>query len=379
MTTRIVFLVPDLDTAGDLSPLQALLDGLPAEQYDLHVLSFSRKSMTQPVAESASYEWTSINRRSQSDPFAWWQFRSYLRRLQPQIIHLWQPFAFGWTTLLTDILHRGTLAVSLQNPVPQLVEHPSLPTQLICKRPYQFITSTSCLRDRLVEVGISDQQCAVIPSAVPLPMITTGHSSLLAELDLPAESRLIGNLDPMQSWKQIQDLIWITAVLKVATDDIHLIMNGHGRHRQRLQKFARQVEIQDHVHWIDEADRSARWLAGIDCYVSTTRHLGHSSGILHAMAASLPVAATDCPGNRELVTPRKHGLLAPHGDCGSLARAIWKILDDASLAQQLGKQARQHVEHNYSIDQMVHGHHEIYQTLPIGQTLSRRNHRIPLT
>ena len=95
MTTRIVFLVPDLDTAGDLSPLQALLDGLPAEQYDLHVLSFSRKSMTQPVAESASYEWTSINRRSQSDPFAWWQFRSYLRRLQPQIIHLWQPFAFG--------------------------------------------------------------------------------------------------------------------------------------------------------------------------------------------------------------------------------------------------------------------------------------------
>ena len=91
------------------------------------------------------------------------------------------------------------------------------------------------------------------------------------------------------------------------------------------------------------------------------------------MAASLPVAATDCPGNCELVTPREHGLLTPHGDCGSLARAIWKILDDTSLARQLGKQARQHVEHHFTIDQMVHGHHEIYQTLPIGQTLSRVN------
>ncbi len=373
MTTRIVFLVPDLDAAGDLSPLRALLDGLPADQYDLHVLSFSGRSVTHLVEESASCEWTCINRRSQSDPFAWWQFRSYLRRLQPQIIHLWQPFDFGWTTLLTDILHRGTLAVSLQNPFPRLVEHPSLPTQLICKRPYQFITSTSCLRDRLVEAGISKQQCAVIPSAVPLPLIPTGYASPLTELDLPAESRLIGNLDPMQSWKQVQDLIWITAVLKVATDDIHLVMNGHGSQRQRLQKFARQVEIQDHVHWIDEADHSARWLAGIDCYVSTTRHLGHSPGILHAMAASLPVAATDCPGNCELVTPREHGLLTPHGDCGSLARAIWKILDDTSLARQLGKQARQHVEHHFTIDQMVHGHHEIYQTLPIGQTLSRVN------
>jgi glycosyltransferase involved in cell wall biosynthesis len=373
MTTRIVFLVPDLDAAGDLSPLHVLLEGLPPEQYDLHVVSFSRGAITNQPEESASHEWTTINRRSQSDPVAWWQFRSYLRRLQPQIIHLWQPFDFAWTTLLTDILHRGTLAVSLQDPFPRLIEHPNLPTQLICKRPYQFITSTACLRDRLVEAGITDQQCAVIPSAVPLPRITSGHSTQLAELDLPAESRLIGSLNPMQSWKHLQDLIWITAVLKVATDDIHLVMNGHGPQRRRLQKFARQVEIQDHVHWIDDSSHPAQWLPGIDCYVSTTHHLGHSPGILHGMAAALPVAAIDCPGNRELVTPHKHGMLAPGGDCGSLARAVWKLLDDTSLARQLGKQARQHVAQYCTIDQMVHGHHEIYQTLPIGQTLSRGN------
>ncbi|MEO2022516.1 MAG: glycosyltransferase, partial [Pirellulaceae bacterium] len=98
-----------------------------------------------------------------------------------------------------------------------------------------------------------------------------------------------------------------------------------------------------------------------------------SPGILHGMATSLPVVAIDCPGNRELVTPHEHGMLAPGGDCGSLARAVWKLLNDTPLARQLGKQARQHVAQYCTIDQMVRGHHEIYQALPIGQTLSRGN------
>ena len=365
MTTRIVFLIPDLESAGDLTPLRTLLSNLEQDQYDLRVLTFSKK--VPPAAEGVSQpdNWTTIMRRTPADLVAWWQFRKYLQRLAPHIIHLWQPLDFAWTTLLADLLHRGNLVISLADPAARIIQHPNLATQFIYKRPYQFITTTCYLQHQLLQLGIGPEQCALIPAAVPACQLEGGKSQVRADFSIPPESRLIGSLNQMRDWKQIQDLIWVTAVLKVATDDIHLIMNGHGLQRQRLQRFAEQAEIQDHVHWIDQQQTANQWLPAVDCYVSTTRHVGHSTGILHGMSAGLPIAAFDCPGNRELFISGEQGLLTPAGDCGSLARAVWKLLGDPKLARQLGKQGHERVQQLFTTDKMVESHHTLYQSVPI--------------
>ena len=371
MTTRILFIVPSLQTAGDLIELHSLQAGLSADQYDLHGLSFSSGQPVAMPASLASENWTTITRRTPTDFAAWWKFRRYLRRLEPHIIHFWQPLDDAWTTLLTDILYRGTIVLSLKDPAPYQIHHPSLATRWVCKRPYQFITTTACLRKQLLAAGTAEGRCTVIPATVPREPIDTNKSSLLSELGLPAHSRLIGSLNPMQSWKQIQDLIWITAVLRVATDDIHLVMNGHGPQCERLQQFARQAEIQQHVHWIDSSRNVNDWLPKVDCYASTTRHLGHSAGILHAMSAAIPITALDCPGNRDLIASDDYGRLTPAGNCGAMARALWSLLGDTALAGQLGQQAHDQLEKLSTTAAMVQSHHEIYQSLPIGGPLPR--------
>ena len=371
MTTRILFIVPSLQTAGDLTDLHSLQTGLAADQYDLHGLSFSSG---QPVAIPASLDsenWTTITRRTATDFAAWWQFRRYLRRLEPHIIHFWQPLDNAWTTLLTDFLFRGTIVLSLKDPAPYQIQHPGLATRWVCKRPYQFITTTGCLQEQLLAAGVAEKHCTIIPATVPTQPVDTNKSSLLSELELPANSRLIGSLNPMQSWKQIQDLIWITAVLRVATDDIHLVMNGHGPQRERLQQFARQAEIQQHVHWIDSSRNVNDWLPKVDCYASTTRHLGHSAGILQAMSAALPITALDCPGNRDLIPSNDYGRLTPVGNCGAMARELWTLLGDPSLARKLGQQGHGQLEQLSTTAAMVQSHQEIYQSLPIGGPLPR--------
>ncbi len=371
MTTRILFIVPNLQTAGDLTDLHSLQAGLSADQYELHGIGFSSG---QPVTVPASLDnenWTTITRRTATDFSAWWQFRRYLRRLEPHIIHFWQPLDDAWTTLVTDILFRGTIVLSLKDPAPHQIHHPSLATRWICKRPYQFITTTGYLQEQLLATGIAAEHCAIIPATVPGNAVDNNKSSLLSELGLPHNSRLIGSLNPMQSWKQIQDLIWITAVLRVATDDIHLVMNGHGPQCERLQQFARQAEIQQHVHWINSSRNVNDWLPKVDCYASTTRHMGHSAGIVAAMAAALPITALDCPGNRDLIASDDYGRLTPAGNCGAMARALWTLLGDSSLSQQLGQQAHSQLGKLSTTAAMVQSHHEIYQSLPIGGPLPR--------
>jgi phosphatidyl-myo-inositol alpha-mannosyltransferase len=68
---------------------------------------------------------------------------------------------------------------------------------------------------------------------------------------------------------------------------------------------------------------------------------GESFGIvlLEAMAAGLPVVASDIPGYRELL-PEEAGRLVPPRDPPSLAAALEELLAEASLRQRLGDAGR---------------------------------------
>ena len=65
------------------------------------------------------------------------------------------------------------------------------------------------------------------------------------------------------------------------------------------------------------------------------------------MLQGCPVVCTDAYGLDELVRPRVNGMKAKVGDPDDLAQQIAYLLDDASLAERLGAQARRYVlEHH---------------------------------
>ncbi|MFZ2420694.1 MAG: glycosyltransferase family 4 protein [Anaerolineae bacterium] len=62
--------------------------------------------------------------------------------------------------------------------------------------------------------------------------------------------------------------------------------------------------------------------------------------ILEAMAAGVPVVASDIAGYRTLVTPDRDGLLVPAGDDARLATALTALLRDPERRRCLGEQGR---------------------------------------
>jgi phosphatidyl-myo-inositol alpha-mannosyltransferase len=61
---------------------------------------------------------------------------------------------------------------------------------------------------------------------------------------------------------------------------------------------------------------------------------------VEAMAAGLPVVASDIAGYREVVRDGREGLLVPPGDPEGLAAAIRRVIDDRDLADRLGNAGR---------------------------------------
>jgi glycosyltransferase involved in cell wall biosynthesis len=104
-------------------------------------------------------------------------------------------------------------------------------------------------------------------------------------------------------------------------------------------------------------------LRAADLFVLPSLDEDLSLALLEAMAQGLPVIASDLPGIRTVIQDAAHGRLTPAGDIDALAAAILDILDNPDVANHLGEQARQRMAPDFSLDQMVDRHLQLFSEI----------------
>ena len=94
-------------------------------------------------------------------------------------------------------------------------------------------------------------------------------------------------------------------------------------------------------------DEICRLRARAACVIVASRRESQGYTALEAMLQGCPVVCTDAYGLDELIVPRVNGMKAKVGDPDDLAQQISYLLDDASLGERLGAEARRYVlEHH---------------------------------
>jgi glycosyltransferase involved in cell wall biosynthesis len=139
---------------------------------------------------------------------------------------------------------------------------------------------------------------------------------------------------------------------------------GDGPMHDEVHALAAELGLGDVVRFHGFRDDIGAVLATADLFVLSSLSEGISITLLEAMAAALPVVATDVGGNREVVLPEETGLLVPAGDAAALAEAMVAILTDPPRARRLGAGGLARVSRDFSIARTVAAYEEIYDTLP---------------
>jgi glycosyltransferase involved in cell wall biosynthesis len=134
--------------------------------------------------------------------------------------------------------------------------------------------------------------------------------------------------------------ILIDAFASLADDpafDCDLVLAGDGPERASLQARAAQLGIAPRVRFTGEVHRArvVSLFRSAAVFVLPSRHEPFGLVNLEAMAAGVPVVATNVGGVREIVDPGVNGMLVPPGDPVSLASAIGSIRSDANLRSTL--------------------------------------------
>jgi hypothetical protein len=103
-------------------------------------------------------------------------------------------------------------------------------------------------------------------------------------------------------------------------------------------------------------------LAHAGLFVYITRSEGLGSAVLLAMAAGVPVIASNVGGLPEIVEHEHTGLLTEN-TTEAIARCVGRLMRDRSFAQSLAAQAREMVSRKFSCERMVADTIAVYEAL----------------
>jgi len=106
-----------------------------------------------------------------------------------------------------------------------------------------------------------------------------------------------------------------------------LVIIGDGPEKGRLQDQARSLGLEARVDLVGARDNPLPLLKKADLFVHSSDREGFGLVIVEALAAGVPVIATDCrSGPADILDNGRYGDLVPVGDADSLAAAIDRAL-----------------------------------------------------
>jgi L-malate glycosyltransferase len=139
---------------------------------------------------------------------------------------------------------------------------------------------------------------------------------------------------------------------------------GNGPMNESIAQRITELKLTHCVEMTGELKDVPAFLRIVDIAVlPSLKNEGFPNSVMEAMAASLPVVATDTGGTSELVSEGLTGYLVPPADPAALQDRLEKLCADPELRIKMGEAGRQRIIERFTADRMVRRFESLYETL----------------
>jgi glycosyltransferase involved in cell wall biosynthesis len=143
--------------------------------------------------------------------------------------------------------------------------------------------------------------------------------------------------------------------------EVVFLCAGHGELEDELRLLHEQLGLGDHLRMLGLRRDVPRLMSAADIFCLTSDWEGFPNAVLEAMASGLPTVVTRFSSADEIIHDGWNGLKVDLDNDGQLAEAIESLLDDPTRRDELGSQARQYAQAEFSWEKLVSVMSELYE------------------
>ncbi len=184
--------------------------------------------------------------------------------------------------------------------------------------------------------------------------------------NLTENTILIGSIGNLYATKGYEYLIGALESLKMPFQAV-IIGEGPEKNKLKIQsdsvnchpresgdpEINSELKVNDKLIFAGRIDNAAELLPAFDIYVCSSVKEGFPYSILEAMAAGLPIIATEVGGIPDMITDQENGLLCEAKNSNQLAGKITSLASDPVLRQKIAERAKQDLVKRFSFPKMI--------------------------
>lgn len=173
----------------------------------------------------------------------------------------------------------------------------------------------------------------------------------------------LGTIGRLRPQKALDTLAPLGRILKERGWKFRILIAGEGFLEDALRQQIQECGVQEEVVLLGYREDVPQLLHAFDVFLLVSLWEGFPIVALEAMAAGVPIIATEVPGTRELVEPIYGTRLAPVRNPVALAALLEDWKENAAQWQELASHGSEMVRSHYTVETMVETTERIYDDL----------------
>jgi len=299
----------------------------------------------------------------------WKQFR-FFKDKNPQILHvnLSNPYHSQFTIIAAH--WAGVKHIILTHHLPTRLHKVKIWGRYLERFIYKNIDIVTTVSENGAEdirkyLPIRKNNLKVIYNGIRLidtkKTIRLDKKAILKEFSIPDNSIIIGGIGrftPQKGFSYLIESLYRTPQ-KIP---IYLFLVGDGPDRLYLESLAHKYSLTN-VIFPGHREDIYNFINSFDIFILPSLYENFPFVLLEAMLLKTPIIATNVNGIPEMITHNQSGLLIPHRNINKLVDSIQKLIDNPHLAQRLGNNAFDTVNHRFNAKLMSNQYLNIYQDI----------------
>ena len=219
---------------------------------------------------------------------------------------------------------------------------------------HRIVVNSQAAAKRLRDEGVRAGKIAHIANGLDLARYAPVRAAL--------GNRVVTTVANLRPGKGHEVLLDAAARVVAGHPSVRFQIVGDGPRREELVRRAEALGLSGKVTFLGHSDDVPAILRESDVFAFPSFMEASPNAVLEAMAAGLPVVASNVGGIPEVVTNGENGLLVPPGEAEALASGILRVLGDPALGAALGEAARRTAAAHFSFDRMVGEFDRLYRS-----------------